>query len=146
VQQVVHIGFSHQALSRRVTWLALAGCCAFVIGASRWLTPSPTGVGTHTQLGLPPCGFLLLFDVPCPACGLTTAFAHLAHLQLAASLRAHPMGLPLFAGALLLLVVALHGALRARPLSDAIDALRIDRVALVTVGGLLATWVVRLLT
>jgi hypothetical protein len=136
---------SREALARRVTWLALALCCAFVIGASAWLTPSPTGVGTHTQLGLPPCGFLLLFHAPCPACGLTTAFAHLAHFQLAASLRAHPMGVPLFAGALVLLVVALDGALRARALAEANDTLRIDRVALVTVGGLLATWLVRLL-
>ena len=88
----------------------------------------------------------MLFHAPCPACGLTTAFAHLAHFQLAASLRAHPLGLPLFVGTLVLLMLALHGAIRARTFSDAVDSLRIDRVALVTVGGLLGTWLVRLLS
>jgi hypothetical protein len=133
-------------LARRVFWLGLAACCAFVLGASFWLTPSPTGMGTHMQLGLPPCGLLAVFGVPCPACGLTTAFAHLAHFHLGASLHAHPMGLPLFAGTVVLLVVALHGALRARALVEAIDTLRLDRVALVTVGALLCTWVVRLVS
>jgi hypothetical protein len=98
------------------------------------------------QLGLPPCGLLAMFGVPCPACGLTTAFTHLAHFHVGASLHAHPMGLPLFAGTIVLLVMSLHGALRARALNEAIDRLRLDRVALVTVGGLLCTWAVRLLS
>ncbi len=40
-----------------------------------WLQPDPRGFGTHRQLGLPPCTFKVLFDIPCPSCGGTTAFA-----------------------------------------------------------------------
>jgi hypothetical protein len=134
-----------ERIARRVTWSVLALSSAFVLVASRLLTPAASGVGTHTQLGLPPCGFLVVFGLPCPACGLTTSFAHLAHLELAASLRVHPLGLPLFLAALALLVISLHGALRARALGEAIDTLRIDRVALVVAFALTVVWAVRLL-
>jgi hypothetical protein len=40
------------------------------------LTPSPDGIGTHQQLGLPPCTFRALMGFPCPACGMTTSWAH----------------------------------------------------------------------
>lgn len=42
---------------------------------SRTLTPDSSGIGTHQQLGLPPCGFKLLFGAPCPSCGMTTSWA-----------------------------------------------------------------------
>ena len=32
-------------------------------------------MGTHQQLGLPPCNFVTLTGYPCPACGMTTSFA-----------------------------------------------------------------------
>jgi hypothetical protein len=44
--------------------------------ASR-LEPSPLNMGTHEQLGLPPCSVVVLFGHRCPACGMTTAWAHL---------------------------------------------------------------------
>jgi hypothetical protein len=47
--------------------------------------------------------------------------------------------------ALALLVISLHGAVRARALGEAIDTLRIDRVALVVAFALTAVWAVRLL-
>lgn len=49
--------------------------CAALLGAAAWLTPDPTGHGTHTQLGLPACGFIAAFSLPCATCGMTTAFA-----------------------------------------------------------------------
>ena len=39
------------------------------------LTPSPTGLGTHQQLGLPPCSTRWLFGIRCPGCGMTTSWA-----------------------------------------------------------------------
>jgi hypothetical protein len=60
------------------------------IGAS--LTPNPTGVGTHQQLGLPPCSFLKITGILCPQCGLTTSFALLARGQLNAAFSANPAG------------------------------------------------------
>jgi hypothetical protein len=126
----------------RIGWAALAAASCAVLLIARALTPAASGVGTHTQLGLPPCGFLLLFQRPCPACGLTTAFAHLAHGSLHASLVAHPLGLPLFAGLLLLVPHALIASVRGR--SIAISPL-MARLAWVYTFALLLVWLVRLL-
>jgi hypothetical protein len=46
------------------------------------LKPSPYQLGTHQQLGLPPCSFLVLFGIPCPTCGMTTAWTDLMHGKL----------------------------------------------------------------
>lgn len=55
--------------------LALFG---LLIMASR-LEPSKSGLGTHHQLGLPPCSIRMLFGIRCPSCGMTTAWAHFAN-------------------------------------------------------------------
>jgi hypothetical protein len=65
---------------------------AVTLGLSRYLQPSTRGVGTHEQLGLPPCTFLQLTGIPCPSCGLTTSFAHAAHLHFWDSIIAQPFG------------------------------------------------------
>jgi hypothetical protein len=62
-----------------------------------YLHPEPGLYGTHTQLGLPPCGFLLIFGKPCPTCGLTTSFSAMAHLRPVEAFEAHPGGPLLFA-------------------------------------------------
>src|SRR5881394_3155534 len=61
-----------------------------VIGAC--LHPSATGHGTHEQLGLPPCPSVLLFDRPCPGCGLTTSFTAFVHGDFGFAFHAHPLG------------------------------------------------------
>jgi hypothetical protein len=40
------------------------------------LEPNPAGLGTHQQLGLPPCTMRVIWELRCPACGMTTAWAH----------------------------------------------------------------------
>jgi len=82
----------------------------FVIGVARWLAPSPTGVGTHTQLFLPPCGFKTITGLPCPSCGMTTAFAYMAHLQLARGFSAQPFGAALFLAVVATALAALYSA------------------------------------
>lgn len=56
------------------------------------LHPSADGHGTHQQLGLPPCPSVLLFDRPCPGCGLTTSWTAFVHGSISQSFRAHPLG------------------------------------------------------
>jgi len=72
--------------------LAISGSAA-MLGIGRVLTPNPRGIGTHEQLGLPPCMFLKLTGIPCPSCGLTTSVAYAAHLQFSASFVTQPFGL-----------------------------------------------------
>ena len=49
-------------------------------------------MGTHVQMGLPPCTFQVMTGVPCPSCGLTTSMALLAHGDVRNSLRANAAG------------------------------------------------------
>jgi len=66
------------------------------VGLALALTPSPTGVGTHCQLGLPPCGMYVMTGKPCPTCGVTTAFVEAAHGHLGRALVTQPFGCLMF--------------------------------------------------
>jgi hypothetical protein len=57
------------------------------------LKPSPEGIGTHQQLGLPVCGWILAADLPCPTCGMTTAWSHTVRGQLPSAFLAQPFGM-----------------------------------------------------
>jgi len=68
-----------------LVWLVIT-----VIGAC--LHASPTGHGTHEELGLPACPSVLLFNRPCPGCGLTTSWTALIHGNFGFAFQAHPLG------------------------------------------------------
>jgi len=53
------------------------------------LTPDPQGIGTHRQLGLPPCTIVAWFGVRCPSCGMTTAWSHMVRGQPVSAVRAN---------------------------------------------------------
>lgn len=127
----------------RLGWALLLGGSGALLVTARLLTPAPSGVGTHTQLGLPPCGFLVLFGRPCPACGLTTAFVHLAHLAPLDSLRANPLGLPLFLLTIGLLLVSVRGLWRGDSPGWLLQGTFALRAALGLCLALLLVWVVR---
>jgi hypothetical protein len=82
-------------VDRGVAAAMMAGATG-VLGVARRLKPSPSGYGTHTQLGLPPCWFLRVTHYPCPSCGLTTSFAWAAHFEFWKAFLASPFGLLLF--------------------------------------------------
>lgn len=69
----------------------------------------PDGIyhGAHQQLGLPPCGFVVMTGLPCPTCGMTTAFAYTIHGQWLRAVVAQPAG---FAAALVCLAIGLLAA------------------------------------
>jgi hypothetical protein len=81
-----------------------------LLGLAAYLKPSPTGVGTHLQLGMYQCGWLMSLGKPCPTCGMTTAFAHAAHGHPLASFLAQPMGAVLAVGCSAGFWAALHVA------------------------------------
>lgn len=82
--------------------------CAGVIGVAAWLTPSDRGIGTHRQMGLPACGLYSVTGWPCPTCGMTTAFSHVAHGQLLSALRVQPAGALFAVGVVVASVVAVY--------------------------------------
>lgn len=128
----------------RWAWSLLASASAVVLIVARALVPAPSGLGTHTQLGLPPCAFHQVLGRPCPACGLTTAFAHLAHFELMGSLRAHPLGLPSFLLVVALFVRASVGVVHGEPLSAWLARVEVSRASLVLGLALFCVWCARL--
>ncbi|HVU64090.1 MAG TPA: DUF2752 domain-containing protein [Phycisphaerales bacterium] len=71
-------------------FLGLIALSVLILAAR--LVPDPRGMGTHQQLDLPPCGWLLATGYPCPTCGMTTAFSNAAHARARASFEAQPFG------------------------------------------------------
>ncbi|MEX2219019.1 MAG: DUF2752 domain-containing protein [Phycisphaerales bacterium] len=82
---------------RLVAGLVAAACLAVLVVAAS-ITPAPEGHGSHSQLGLPPCGWAVVLDRPCPTCGMTTAYAHAVRGQFPGAFRAQPFGLLLALG------------------------------------------------
>lgn len=78
-------------LSRGERWalIALAIGLSVSIGIAAVLHPRAQGLGTHQQLGLPPCTVRVLFGQPCPSCGMTTSWANLVRGNVSDALRAN---------------------------------------------------------
>ena len=69
---------SPRALDRFLIACGILGIVG-VLGLARYLNADPRGFGTHEQLGFPPCLTRHFLGIPCPFCGMTTAFALMAH-------------------------------------------------------------------
>lgn len=80
------------SLRQRLLCIFIASAAISPLLIAAGLTPSPTGLATHTQLGLPACGWMVGFGKPCMTCGMTTAFANAANGSFVRSIIAQPMG------------------------------------------------------
>jgi len=61
--------------NERIQLGCAAGGLIAILALAAWLRPDPNGMGTHTQLGLPPCTLSSLTGLRCPGCGMTTSWA-----------------------------------------------------------------------
>ena len=128
---------------QRLLWWCIVAGSLLVLAAAATIEPDVRGYGTHTQLGLPPCGFLLLTGSPCPGCGLTTAFAHgiRGHWALAAA--ANPLGLALFLVVCVSIPIGVTAAVRGWSLDAAIQRFSLNRWGLALAGCAALLWVTR---
>lgn len=93
----------------QLSWTAL---WLFCTGMGLYMKPDLHGHGTHQQLGLPPCPSVLLFDRPCPGCGLTTSWTNLLHGNILESFRNHPLGPIMYLGLAFIGIAALYGNIK----------------------------------
>jgi Protein of unknown function (DUF2752) len=110
----LRLGFTSQD---RIRYLVVGGLGTAVLIIARFLRPSANGVGTHRQLGLPPCAFLHFTGFPCPSCGLTTSVAHAARLNFYESVITQPFGLVVFVSAALSIPLSIYFIYRRVPWS-----------------------------
>lgn len=115
-----------------------------ILGVAWWLHANPKGVGTHRQLGLRPCGFLVTTGLPCPTCGMTTAFANAARGHLLQAVWAQPMGAMLAILTAVLACVAVVVMITGRRLE--INWYRINPMRVLVAGIVLflGSWVFKL--
>lgn len=120
------------------SFLLLAG-----FALARSLEPDPRGFGTHQRLGLPECTFQLLWNRPCPGCGMTTCFAHLVRGEWSAAARANPAGILLAAACALLIPWMWFSAWRGETIGvdDPLKTILLFMFALA--GTTVAVWLVR---
>ncbi len=102
------------ARTERATAAGMAGIAGTVLAVARLLTPDGRGLGTHEQLMLPPCLTTKLFGIPCPLCGMTTAFSHMAHGEFMTALRVQPVGALTFLLCIVVFLTAIFCALTGR--------------------------------
>ena len=126
----------------RLAHLVIAAGLAATLAFAWLLTPDPRGVGTHEQLLLLPCNFYRLTELPCPFCGMTTAFTHMARGQALEALSAQPAGALGFVVCLLSLMIVTGAAVTGRDaLSFFLRLLWNTRFSWVVGALLAAAWI-----
>ena len=103
-------GISRRGRVRAVSVVVLLVFGA-MLGVGLYLTPDGS---THTQLGLPPCGFYTRYGVPCPSCGYTTAVSQVAHGQWLGAVATQPAGAALGLLAVAMVVLGAIGLITGR--------------------------------
>lgn len=131
--------------SDRVTALAVLAVCLAILGIGAGTTPSAEGHGTHRQLGLPPCGFVIAFNKPCMTCGMTTAVSEAAHGRIWRAAVTQPMGLGVAILAAAGVWVSGHTAVTgSRLLPWTIRFLTRPRILWMIVAAVLLSWAYKL--
>ncbi|MEM6332547.1 MAG: DUF2752 domain-containing protein [Planctomycetota bacterium] len=123
---------------RRIVATLIALPALAVLTIAAFVTPDAAGYGTHTQLGLPPCGFELATGLPCATCGMTTAFAHAADGNFVASFLTQPAGFVLAVLTAVTAIVATYIAITGadpRPLKSLFSAKLVLLGGAILVGG-----------
>ncbi|MFO0874856.1 MAG: DUF2752 domain-containing protein [Phycisphaerales bacterium] len=126
--------------SRRAVAAMTAGGCAAVLGVAKWLDPDPSGVGTHTQLHVQPCGWIASFGIPCPTCGMTTSFAYAADGRLLKAAWTQPAGAVLAVATAMVLLASLWVAVSGASIGPLLRPFARARTGWIFAGLILAGW------
>ncbi len=130
----------------RLTAGAVALGCLSVLALAAYLHADGRGHGTHEQLGLMKCAWPMLFDKPCPTCGMTTSFTHAANADLLSAVQTQPFGAALAIGTSVMFWMGLYVALTGSRIWAV--GMRMLNGRTIAVLGLLAlaAWVYKVLT
>ncbi len=104
-------------IGEKIAWILLDAVILYYLLRVGFLThPDARGVGTHEQLGMPPCSWPILYDMPCPTCGVTTATSYLLHLHPVRAFLTQPFGMLLALSSILTVIASLGHLIRGESL------------------------------
>ncbi len=130
---------------RRGLLVAAAAVPLVLLLVAGMLRPDADGLGTHQQLGLPPCSMRVIFGVRCPACGMTTSWSYFMRGDWLASFSSNIGGFSLAITAIIFSPATIWAAIRGRYLSVAWQrALVVVLLSIAAVAGV--EWTIRLLS
>lgn len=122
--------------------VAAAALAVLITAAS--LSPDGRNIGTHRQLGLPPCGFLSMTSLPCPTCGMTTAFAYTVRGQVLSAVRAQAGGFLLAIATAGVALLAGWTALTGRRIAPNWYRINPTRLIWLIALGMMAAWALKI--
>jgi len=128
----------------RLLWIWLLAVCVLLLALGRHLKPDPRGLGTHEQLGLPPCGFYLATGLPCPTCGVTTAYVAAVHGEVWQAIKIQPVGAIAALATASLVVLSLAGVATAGVPVVRLSPRGAVVVTLLVMGVFVGSWLYKL--
>ena len=129
---------------RHILGLVVALCAAGILTVAAVLEPAAEGLGTHSKAGLPECGWIVMFGIPCPTCGMTTAFAHAANGDVIAAVGAQPLGGLLAIAVAIAFIVGAYVAITGSRVGTVLGRLWGSRTAWLLGALLLLSWVYKI--
>ncbi|MCH2142302.1 MAG: DUF2752 domain-containing protein [Phycisphaerales bacterium] len=113
--------------------------------AAMMMQPAAEGHGTHRQLGLPACGWQVSMGIPCPTCGMTTSFSHVARGDYLTAAIVQPAGMMLSILVAMTVVASLWAAVTGAPMQRFLAGALRPGIVWFGVGILMLAWVWTLL-
>ncbi|MEM8668420.1 MAG: DUF2752 domain-containing protein [Planctomycetota bacterium] len=111
----------------RLIALIVVACPVGALVVASQLRPDSRGLGTHQQLGLPPCSMRVMFGIRCPGCGMTTSWAYFTRGEFRSSAATN------FAGFLLAWYALMIAGLASRSvISGSVPSYRNQQIATIT--------------
>ena len=132
-------------MTRRAVGAMAAIASGALLTVAALLTPSETGLGTHTQLLSTPCAWITGVDCPCPTCGMTTSFAHAADGNLIASFVTQPMGAMLAVATAMTFLLGSFTAVTGSRIAHRLTRLWRPRMVWVIAALVLGAWIYKII-
>lgn len=133
-------------MPRRMVGGLVALVAGVVLAIATVLTPSAQGVGTHEQLRLPQCTWVVMMDLPCPTCGMTTSFAHAANGSFLRSFLTQPVGFVLAMVTAMALLLGCYVAITGSPVASRLGGYWTARVGWAVAVFFVAAWIYKILS
>lgn len=135
-----------EAAHPRLWGIVVAGLSLAMLLTGAALAPDDEGHGTHTQLGLPECGWAQRFDQPCFTCGMTTAVSHAASGSMVESFTTQPAGMLVAVLGATLFWFGLHAAATGSRLDLILTRMLSSRALTIAGAVVVAAWIYKVVT